>query len=69
MTAPVSKRISVLRAARRALSSVNVPNVFEKNGNVVIGIPLRIAPRARAKEDNTLNTVAIEFGYGDAEAS
>src|SRR5271168_2562922 len=43
-------------------------NVFEKNGNVVVGVRLRIAARARAKKDDTLNTVAIDFGYGGAEA-
>src|ERR1700730_15204924 len=47
---------------------VEAAGVFDKDRNIIVGIRLMIAPRARAVQDNTLQTVALDFGHGDTEA-
>lgn len=38
-----------------------VGHVAQKHRNVIVGIRLRIAPRARTEQDNALNPVAVDF--------
>ncbi len=67
ITAPVSKRMSVLTAARHALVGER-SRVLDENGNIVIGNRLRITARTRSEQHHALNAVAVDFRHRSTEA-